>query len=149
MDGAALTARWLARTHYVGAGAIVWSAPGHLVGWLAEPAWAYVFFPLLAFGAWRGATVRVRETPDGLVVRNVVLSFVIPWPDVAGVRWDQLWAGPLRAFVVPLVGVRGRRRPVPVLAMACWQRPAKPDAARARGWLSTPLGPRAARWVER
>jgi hypothetical protein len=129
--------RIVARVEHVVLGTIVWSAPGHLVGWLAEPAWAYVFFPLLLYGVWRGAAVRVREEAGALVVRNVVLAFRVPWENVEDVSWGESFAAP-HGIVVPLVRVRGRERPVPVLAMACWETPRRADADRARAWTGKP-----------
>lgn len=128
--------RLLARATYVIGGAIAWSAPGLAAGWLYEPAWPYVFFPLLAYGCWRGATVRVREVRGGLVVRNVLRTFDLAWANVTKVGWsdvqDGTWEAP-SGYVLPLVHVDGRRR-VAVLALACWMRPSRRDAATVRGW---------------
>lgn len=128
-----MIARAFARVYYAGAGALVWSSPGYLVGWLAEPAWPYVFFPLLAYGAWRGVRVGVREEPGALRVRNLVLSFRIPWADVVDVTWDESYAAP-QGFVVPLVRVPGRKRPIPVLAVASFMSPSRAESERARSW---------------
>ncbi|HEU0132538.1 MAG TPA: PH domain-containing protein [Mycobacteriales bacterium] len=126
--------RWLARAEYVGVGAWLGLMPSLAAGGLFEPAWPYVAVPLAGLGAWRGATVRVRETPEGLVVRNVLRTFRVPWSDIEDVRWDGSFTVP-RGFVAPGLRVPWRDRPISVLALACWGRPARADAATARGWL--------------
>lgn len=124
------------RAGYVLEGVLLWSAPSFLVAPVAEWLWPYVAVPLATYGVYRGMAVKVRESADGLVVRNVVLAFEVAWSDVLAVGWydiDGSQAMP-KGYVAPWLEVRGRRRRVPVLAMASWMRPSRENARTVRGW---------------
>ena len=124
------------RVLYAGTGAVAWSAPSFLVAPFAEWLWAWLFPACAAYGVWRGATVRVRESAEGVFVRNVVRTFDLAWPDVTEVGWfdlDGSWVVP-KGYVSPWLRVRGRRWRVPVLAMATWMRPSRAGSATVRRW---------------
>ena len=86
-----------------------------LQGTTIEAVGALTVLALAVAGVWRGATARVSESADGLVVRNLFRTYVIRWADVTEV--DR--CGFLVAWedATPCLRVRGRRRRVPLLAM--------------------------------
>ncbi len=78
---------------------------------VSVPVWAAVTL----YGVWRGATVRVVETGEGLVVRNPFRTYVLPWADVERVVEAE---SSLLHLDCPAVVANGRT--VRLLAMAYW-----------------------------
>jgi hypothetical protein len=74
-----------------------------------------------AFGGWRGATVRVEETGEGLVVRNPLVTHVVAWADVE--RVVDVAAPEMRGMTCPGLRQPGRRKPLPLVAMLYWETP--------------------------
>lgn len=126
----------LARAHYVVAGAFVWGAPGLVAAAVSEALWPEAFAALAAYGAWRGATIRVREIADGLNVRNVLRTFDVPWADVVAIGWYEPQEGFALppGFVAPWLRVRGRSSRVPVLALASFLHARREHGEVVRGW---------------
>ena len=93
-----------------------------------------VFAALIAFGAWRGGTVRVTADSKRLVVRNVLATHVVRRADIMRIRErDVLWFSH-HAELCPSVYVRGRRRPVPLLAMMPFGKPDRRMTDAIRRW---------------
>jgi hypothetical protein len=84
-------ARWvslgIAVLVVIGTVAIVWAA-GDFVGVGDQVGFAVVGIAVTWF-CWRQASVAVRVDPDGLTVRNLVLSRRLDWAQVVSVRFGQ------------------------------------------------------------
>lgn len=79
-----------------------------------ENAGLAVLVALVAWGVWRGATVRVVADAKGLVVRNMSRTHRVAWSDVVEVTWREplFWRLTLRGgreMPCPCLVVRGRR----------------------------------------
>ena len=111
---------WPARTVLAMWGTVfgLWTAVPlkELGGTALEDASVAAWFAFIAIGVWRGATVRVKETADGLTVRNMFRTYSIRWTDVTGVGWCERWETRWWSDS-PCVYVRGRRRRIPLLGM--------------------------------
>jgi hypothetical protein len=118
----------------VGESTLLWAAVPLLLAGAVRPLWPALPGVAAAYGAWRGLTVNVRETPDGLAVRGYAVTRRVAWRDVVSVAWESPWAG----VTVPVVRVRGRRRGVRVRAMEGWRSPrSREDAATVRRWAQS------------
>lgn len=133
--------------------AAVWCAlaggalPGLAAGVLLDRSW---WLDLVALGlllaglgggaAW-GLRVGVLESPEGLLVRDLLGSRFLAWHEVRGVTtvWSLFGRGMLPGGPgLPCVGLLlvGRETPLPLNAMTCWH-----------AWNSATRPSRSARWL--
>ena len=120
------------RVEYVMVAWLVWALPWlWLASLVSEAAKQRLWWPLFGYGTWRGLSVRVRETPDGLRVRNIGRTHRLSWEDVAAVEWGDTWAG-VHASVPVLRRREGRR--VPVLALGHVLFPSRRDKEAVCRW---------------
>jgi hypothetical protein len=114
-------------------GVLAGALPGiYLSGVAAEVLWPVLPIATTLAGAWRGVTVRVRETGDGLVVRNLFRTYSVAWADVTEIGWyPLLWHG---HEVAPGLRVRGARFRVRVMAMIGCLDPPHEHEATVRRW---------------
>ena len=76
-----------------------------------------VFLGLIAFGVWRGLTVKVTADSKRIVVRNVLATHVVRRADVLRVKKKDVEARGGHVGKVPALYVRGRTRPIKMTAM--------------------------------
>ncbi|HVF05212.1 MAG TPA: hypothetical protein VNA20_10250 [Frankiaceae bacterium] len=86
---------------------------------LLYPGYA-VLAALVTAGVWRGATVKVTADTKRLVVRNVFATYVVRWADVRRIGERALIEYPAQSRPCPALYVRGRRRPIKLVAMTVW-----------------------------
>lgn len=78
---------------------------------------AVAFVPL-AWGLWRALTLAFVLTSEGAVVRNPWRTYRVPWTEV--VEITDAAVSSVNWAICPALRLRGRRRPLPVCALATW-----------------------------